>query len=136
MEHTLKLITPIMINGASVKELKYDTSKIGALLFAQADARRQQNMDLTKPSATLGMEFDYTMHMYLGFAAIIVANDNQIDWMDLERLQGADLVHVIGIGRNFTYGRAELPQNSSDDSSENTPEPTTPVSQSSTDCPS
>ena len=130
MEQTIKLFNPIMINGASVKELNYDADKIGAQLFARADSLRQQNMDLTKPTATLGMEFDYTMHMYLGFAAIIAANGNQIDFVDLEALQGADLVRVVGIGRNFTYGRGVSVPNNSDASSESTPEPTTPVSQS------
>lgn len=125
MEQTIKLFNPIMINGASVKELKYDADKIGAQLFARADSLRQQNMDLSKPTATLGMEFDYTMHMYLGFAAIIAANGNQIDFIDLEALQGADLVRVVSIGRNFTYGRGASTPNSSDASSESTPEPTT-----------
>lgn len=130
MEQTIKLFNPVMINGASVKELKYNADKIGAQLFARADSLRQQNMDLSKPTATLGMEFDYTMHMYLGFAAIVAANGNQIDFIDLEALQGADLVRVVGIGRNFTYGRGVSAPNSSDASSESTPEPTTPASQS------
>ena len=125
MEHTLKLLKPIMINGTSVKSLKYDSDAINAELFARADTLRQQNMDLTRPTATLGMEFDYSMHLYLGFAAVVAANNNEIDFMDLERVQGVDLVHIVGIGRNFTLGRVESAPNSSDGSSENTQEPTT-----------
>lgn len=125
MEQTLKLRNPIMINGTSYKELKYDMDGINAALFAKADSLRQQNMDLSKPTATLGIEFDYQMHLYLGFAAIVAANDNQVDWMDLERLHGIDITRVVGIGRNFTLGQDASAPNSSDDSSENTPEPTT-----------
>ena len=129
MENVIKLRNPIMINGSSVKELKYDMDGIDAGLFARADTLRQQNMDLSRPTATLGMEFDYTMHLYLGFAAIIAANNNQIDWTDLERLHGIDLTRVVGIGRNFTLGQdASLPS-VSDTSSENTQGLTTQVSQ-------
>lgn len=105
MEQTIKLRNPIMINGESVKELKYDVDAINAVLFAKADAMRQRNVDPTRPNMTLAMEFDYTMHLYLGFAAIIAANNNEIDWTDLERLHGVDLTRVVGIGRNFTLGQ-------------------------------
>lgn len=115
MEQTLKLRNPIMINGESVKELKYDMDAINATLFAKSDAMRQQNMDMTRPTATLGMEFDYTMHLYLGFAAIIAASNNVIDWSDLERLHGVDLTRVVGIGRNFTLGQVASAPSSSDE---------------------
>lgn len=126
MEHTLKLNEGIKINGKLVHELKYDVAKIDANLFARADTLRQQNLDPTNPTATMGMEVDYTMHMYLGFAAILAANENEkMDFIDLERMKGPDLVSVVNIGRVFTYGLAESPTNSSENSQENTQEPST-----------
>lgn len=115
MEKVIKLRNPIMINGESVKELKYDMDGITAALFAKADAMRQQNADLTRPTMTLAMEFDYTMHLYLGFAAIIAASDNVIDWTDLERLHGVDLTRVVAVGRNFTLGQDGSTPNRSDE---------------------
>lgn len=120
MEQTLTLRNPIMINGVSVKELKYDMDGINAQLFARADTLRQQNMDLSRPTATLGMEFDYQMHLYLGFAAIVAASNNQIDFVDLENLHGIDITRVVGIGRNFTLGQDASAPSSSDGSSETT----------------
>lgn len=126
MEHTLKLKEGIKINGELVHELKYDVAKIDANLFARADTLRQQRLDPTNPTATMGMEVDYTMHMYLGFAAILAANENEkMDFIDLERMKGPDLVSVVNIGRVFTYGLAESPTNSSENSQENTQEPST-----------
>lgn len=126
MEHTLKLNEGIKINGKLMHELKYDIAKIDANLFARADALRQQTLDPTKPTATMGMEVDYTMHMYLGFAAILAANEGEnMDFVDLERMKGPDLVSTVNIGRVFTYGLAESLANSLENSQENTQEPST-----------
>ena len=81
---------------------------------------------------TPAVEFDFGLHLYLGFAAIIAVNP-EIDWSDLERLHGADVVEVTGIGGNFML-KSEDEESQASESAEpsgTTPASTTPASQSS-----
>lgn len=64
------------------------------------------------------VEFDFALHTYLGFAAII-AEMPHVDFLDLERLHGADVVDVMRIGRNFILKSEESTPNDSDAPSEN-----------------
>lgn len=126
MKGTLKLSNPILVNGKTVSELGYDTEHITGALFCEADSKRRFAAGSKKISIAPAVEFDYGMHLYLGYAACVAA-DPSIDFSDLERIHGTDVVNVMNIGRNFMLQSEDLPQNNSDEQSENTAEPSTQV---------
>lgn len=137
MKNTLILDNPILINGKTVTELDYDLNEITALQFADADAHRllatTSRFGGTKSGNNISAELDYTFHLYLGIAAVIAVNP-EYDVSDLERVKGDDVRQLMGIGRNFILGRvggSESPDETSDDVSETTLEPTTSQPQSS-----
>lgn len=114
----LLLKNPIFINGVEVNELDYDTNKITPTLFAQAEAAKKQAAGMKNVAIVPAVEFDFALHTYLGFAAII-AEMPHVDFLDLERLHGADVVDVMRIGRNFILKSEESMPNDSDARSEN-----------------
>lgn len=125
MEKTLTLIKPLKINGEEKKELKYDIEKITGEHFLEADARAHSKAaQLGKPSLTVA-ETDDSLQLYLGMMAIIAA-EPEIDVVDLERIQGPDVMHLYRIGRNFTKGSAEAEEETESPDSEesNSEEPT------------
>ena len=78
-------------------------------------------------SVSAAAEFDFGLHLYLGFAAIIAVNPSY-DFADLERMKGHDVVEVMAIGRNFMLKSDEASTESdSDEPTETTPESTTPA---------
>lgn len=99
----LKLTKAIKINGKNVKKLKYDFEKITPELFIDADFMAHRKASERGGAVLQVMELDTSLHLYMGFAAII-AEDIDIDWMDLETMSGVDLIEVARIGRNFTKG--------------------------------
>lgn len=113
---TLKLLHLIKINGKEVKELTYDANEITSEAFIAAEARKFRAAG--RQGVTAGaLEMDYSMHLQLGFAAIVAVNP-EIDYNDLSRLKGADVAAVVRIGRNFIMPSAV--EESTDDSQENT----------------
>lgn len=130
MEKTLKLKNPIMIDGAEVSEMTYDSNEIDGLLFATAEAKKKAAVGM-KDSMAAAPEFDVALHLYLGFAAIIALN-RKYDFADLARIKGSDAVEVMNIGRNFIYRSEEAPlENASAEPTEITPESTTRAPQNS-----
>jgi len=123
-KYTLK--NPITINGKKVTELTYDTNEITGELYEVAFSKKSRAAGTTNISISPSVEFDYGLHLYLGFAAIIAIN-GEIDWSDLERVKGADIMAISKIGRNFTLGVEESELSSSENASETTPESTTPI---------
>lgn len=115
---TLKLRNPIKINGKEVKKLTYDVNEITVEAFIEAELRKF-NAGSKKGVNAAAMEMDYSMHLQLGFAAIVAVNAD-IDYSDLNRLKGYDLISVARIGRSFTTPSAE--QESTADLPENTSE--------------
>lgn len=125
---TLKLKNPIKIDGKDVAELTYDANEIDGILFATAEAKRKSAAGMKNVSITPAAEFDYGLHLYLGFAAIIAVN-RTIDFSDLERIKGRDVVEVMNVGRNFMLKSEQDAQaNDSDEPTGTTPESTTPAS--------
>lgn len=124
MKNTLKLKNPIKINGVDVSELSYDTNEITPQLFAHAEALKKSAAGLKNVAIVPAVEFDFSLHMYLGFAAIIAVNPSY-DFSDMERIHGSDTVDVMKIGRNFILGSEESAESNSDDASETTAEPST-----------
>lgn len=113
--NTLKLTTPIKVNGKELSELHYDASKITAQQFSEACARSSA-IDKNKSFSFKMRENDYSLHMYLGMMAIIAVN-HEIDITDLETLSGFDVLAVADIGMLFTLRRsaATSEENNSDE---------------------
>lgn len=115
---SIKLKNPIQINGKEVKALTYDVNEITSAGFAEAEYRKTRaNGSKGAPSST-AFELDYSLHLYLGFAAILAVNP-EYDYNDMERIKGSDVVEVVRVGRNFILSSAD---NSTDDESENASE--------------
>lgn len=127
MKGTIKLKTPIIVNGQQVAELTYDTDEITAGLFSTADTRRRISAGVKNVTIVPTAEFDFPLHPYLGYAAIIAVNP-QYDFSDLERVKGKDMLKIMEIGRNFILQSEGSGQSTSDEPSEITAEPTTQAS--------
>lgn len=124
------LTSPIMINGKEVRELTYDVAKITAGQFCEAEARKNQIAGGKNAGGFTMYETDAGLHLYLGMIAIIAENPH-IDVTDLERIKGIDMIQMVAVGRNFIFaGVKALNQSSAADSSETTPEPSEPQSES------
>ena len=100
MNGTLTLKNPVMINGDKITEMKYDTNEIDGVLFATAEAKRKAAAGMKNLSVSAAAEFDFGLHLYLGYAAIVAVNPTY-DFSDLERMKGADVVEVMALGRNY-----------------------------------
>lgn len=112
MVKTIKLHNKLLINGTAVSELNYDTDEITVEHFAKAEGMKAQS--LQKQSGTMLVspvaETDYSMHLYLGFMAIIALAEKEqksIDINDLKRVKGHDLKKIMEVGRNFMLGSEE-----------------------------
>lgn len=128
---TLKLKNPIMINGDKISEVTYDYNEINGVLFATAEAKRKAAAGMKNVSISPAAEFDFGLHLYLGYAAIIAVNP-AYDFADLERMKGSDITAVMGIGRNFMLASdPEQQEKDSEEPTETTQESITPAPQSS-----
>ena len=128
---TLKLKNPIMIDGQKVTEVTHDSNEIDGILFATAESKRKAAAGMKNTSISPAAEFDFGLHLYLGFAAIIAVNPSY-DFSDVERIKGHDVVEVMAIGRNFILASEKGQQESdSGESTETMPESTTPARPSS-----
>lgn len=124
---TLVLKNPIKIDGKEVTEVTYNSNEIDGILFATAEAKKKSSAGLKNTSIAPAAEFDFGLHLYLGFAAIIAVNPSY-DFSDVERIKGKDVVKIMAIGRNFMLGSEKEQQESdSDEPIETTPESTTPA---------
>lgn len=103
MRETITLKNPILVDGKEVKTLNYDMNEITSSLFNEASLRANAEVQKTKIPKVAVMETDASFHLELGKAGIIAVNPN-IDFMDLERIKGLDVITLTGIGRNFITG--------------------------------
>lgn len=101
----ITLKNAIEINGKTVTELTHDVNEITGALFASAEAKKNASQG-NSFSITPAAEFDFALHLYLGYAAVIAVN-SEIDWSDLERVKGSDVSALMKIGRNFMLGTSE-----------------------------
>ena len=83
-----------------MKEVTKNPNEIDGILFATAESRRKAAAGRKDISIAPAAEFDFSLHLYLGFAAIVAVNPSY-DFSDLERIKGHDVVEVMTIGRNF-----------------------------------
>lgn len=123
MQNILTLDNPILINGKEVRELSYDANEISVALFSEAVARQKMSYSSKNVYVTPVVEFDFGLHPFVGFAAIIAINPD-ISFADLERLKGFDLLKVSEIGRNFLLKSEDSGGSNSDEQSETTAAPT------------
>ena len=122
----LKLKNPIKIDGKEVAVLTHDANEIDGILFATAEAKKKAAAGMKNTTLSPAVEFDFSLHLYLGYAAIIAVNPDY-DFSDLERIKGSDTMNVMEIGRNFIFKSEEKEQQASgsDEHTETTPESTT-----------
>lgn len=120
---SIKLKKPIKVNGKTVEELTYDVNEITPAGFAEAEFRKSQASGSKGAPSAAAVELDYSMQLYLGFAAIIAVNP-QYDYNDLQRVSGPDVMSVMKVGRNFILASAaeESEAEGSENVSETTPE--------------
>ena len=71
---TLHLKNPILINGKEITEVTYDSNEIDGILFATAESKRKAAAGRKDFSIAPAAEFDFSLHLYLGFAAIVAVN--------------------------------------------------------------
>ena len=129
--NVLTLKNPILINGKEVTELTYDSNEIDGILFATAESKKKAAAGLKNTTISAAAEFDFNLHLYLGYAAIIAVNPSY-DFSDVERVKGHDVVKVMAIGRNFMLAsEKEQPEKDSEKPTEITPESTTQAQPSS-----
>ena len=128
-KNTLVLDNPILINGKEVKELTYEAKEITVELFSKACAMAAEASQ-TKGISMKVKETDYTTHLYLGMAAVIAVNP-EIDFSDLERVKGFDLLDLTNIGTFFIVRKSAEPseESSSEEQSEITPDTSTQASE-------
>ena len=125
MKERLNLEHAIKINGKSVKEVTYDADEITAGLFAEADVKKKQAAGIKNLSISPAVEFDFGLHLFLGFAAILAVNP-EYSFEDLEAIHGKDLTSVMKVGRDFLLSSEEdSSPNSLEEQSETTVKPTT-----------
>lgn len=130
MKKTIDLQNGILIDGKTIQSVSYDTNEITPALFAEADARKKIDAGMKNVSIAPAAEFDFGLHMYLGFAAAIAVNPGYA-FEDLARVHGADIIAFMEIGRNFLMKSEDSQQNNSGEQSETTADTTTQVSQTS-----
>ena len=123
---SIKLKKPLTINGAKVEELTYDINEITPAGYAEAEFKKSQASGSKGAPNAGAVELDYSMHLYLGFAAIIAVNP-QYDYNDLQRISGPDVMSVMKIGRNFIIASAagDSEAAESENASETSPASTT-----------
>lgn len=128
---SIKLKNPIKINGKDVAELTYDVNEITPAGFAEAEYRKTRANGSKGAPSSAAVELDYSLHLYLGLAAILAVNP-EYDFNDLERIKGPDVMEVMKAGRNFIIASAgKSTDDASENASETTPESTTPEQPSS-----
>lgn len=124
MNGIIKLKTPIKVNDKPLTELKYNTEEITGALFCEADAKRRMAAGTKNVAIAPAAEFDYGLHLFLGFAACIAVAP-EIDFADLEKVSGNDVIDFMSVGRNFILKSEDSAPSNSDEPSENTVTPTT-----------
>ena len=128
---SITLRNPILVDGKKVTKLTYDANEITPTGFAEAEYKKTRANGSKGAPSSAAVELDYSLHLYLGFAAIIAVNP-EYAFEDLERIKGADVMEVMKIGRNFIIDSVkDSTDETSESASETTPESTTPESQSS-----
>ena len=128
MISTITLKNPIMIDGKTVSEITVNTDEITGILYAEADTKKRIAAGTKNVAIVPAVEFDFGLHVYIGYAAAIAANPGY-SFNDLERVKGADVIKFAEVGRNFLLKSEDLESSNSDEGSEITAVPSTQAQQ-------
>ena len=124
-KNVLTLDNPILIDNKPVSELPYDGQKMTVDLYLSACARAAAATASGGASAASMKikEVDYILHFYIGCACVIAVNPG-IDFADLERVSGFDVLDLTNIGGFFIYRKSVEPsgKSGSESSGETTPD--------------
>lgn len=124
MIKTITLTNPILIDGKAVSEITVNTDEITGMLYAEADTKKRIAAGTKNVAIVPAVEFDFALHVYIGYAAAIAANPSY-SFDDLERVKGADVISFAEVGRNFLLKSEDVALSSSDEQSETTADTTT-----------
>lgn len=124
MRDIIKLKTPILVDGKQVSEIAVNTEEITGQLYAEADTRKRIAAGTKNVAIIPAVEFDFGLHIYIGYAAAIAANP-RFTFEDLERVKGADVISFAEVGRNFLLKSEDAELNNSDEQSGTTADTTT-----------
>lgn len=113
----IHLKNTILINNQEVKEVNYDPNEITAQLYTEADAKKKIAAGMSNVSISPAVEFDFGLHLYMGFAAAIAVNP-QYTFEDLARVKGSDIMQFTKVGRNFLLESDTSQEESSEKPSE------------------
>ena len=127
---TLNLRKPIKINGTDISTITYDSEEITVDLYNAACAHSVRATTIGGAPTPNVKEVDYSMHLHLGMAAVIAINPS-IDWADLKRMKGKDILNLTNIGAFFMFGASAEPSQESNSAkqSESTPGTSTQMSE-------
>ena len=117
MIKTITLTNPILIDGKTVSEIAVNTEEITGMLYAEADTKKRIAAGTKNVAIVPAVEFDFALHVYIGYAAAIAANPGY-SFNDLERVKGADVISFAEVGRNFLLKSEDLESSNSDEGSE------------------
>lgn len=98
-KETLKLNTPILVNGEKIKELDYDVQRLTVSDILTANKNKLRAMGNVDTSQKVA-ELDTDLHFFVGMQAIIKLNPS-VDVSDLNNLSGCDVYKLMQIGRSF-----------------------------------
>lgn len=119
MIKTITLTNPILIDGKTVSEITVNTDEITGMLYAEADTKKRIAAGTKNVAIVPAVEFDFGLHVYIGYAAAIAANPGY-SFNDLERVKGADVISFAEVGRNFLLKSEDVESSNSDEQSETT----------------
>lgn len=124
----IHLKNSILINNQEVKDINYDPNEITAQLYTEADAKKKIAAGMSNVSISPAVEFDFGLHLYMGFAAAIAVNP-MYTFEDLARVKGSDIMQFTKVGRDFLLESDTSPEKNSAQPSETTAQPSTPAPQ-------
>ncbi len=113
MKGEITLRNPIMKNGKKYNVLKYDTDKISVNDYIDA-------VSIREISVNLSVQMALAAHPKLGIYAVVRAMDGFVPEDLEEQIKGTDIIQLANIGLNFTRGRADLEDDSSEETFEHT----------------
>ena len=107
----ITLSKPVLINGVEVKEMTNATAEIDSALYTQAEARKMKASGMKNGNLAGAVELDYSLHLYIGFAAVIAINP-AYTFEDMERIKGKSLREFSRIGRGSFIASGGLKEES------------------------
>ena len=85
--------------------MTYDTDEISGALYAQAESAKMKASGSKGGNLAGAVELDYSLHLYIGFAAVIAVNP-AYTFEDMERIKGRSLGNLRGSAVVFLSRRA------------------------------